>query len=36
MMARRSLTRHLLSWPLGALLVVLVSFVVVGYLTGQM
>jgi two-component system sensor histidine kinase QseC len=35
MMARRSLTRHLLAWALGALLVVWVSFVVVGYLTGR-
>lgn len=34
-MARRSLTRHLLAWALGALLVVWVSFVVVGYTTGR-
>ncbi len=34
MIARRSLTRHLLAWALGALLVVWASFVVVGYLTG--
>ena len=34
-MARRSLTRHLLAWALGALLVVWVSFVVVGYMTGR-
>jgi hypothetical protein len=35
MMARRSLTPHLLAWALGALLVVWISFVVVGYLTGR-
>ncbi|MBP6406517.1 MAG: sensor histidine kinase N-terminal domain-containing protein [Ramlibacter sp.] len=35
MTARRSLTRHLLAWTLGALLAVWVSFVVVGYMTGR-
>jgi len=35
MSARRSLTRHLLAWALGALVVVWVSFVVVGYATGR-
>lgn len=34
MIARRSLTRHLMAWALGALLVVWGSFVAVGYLTG--
>lgn len=35
MTARRSLTRHLMAWTLGALLVVWASFVVVGYMTGR-
>lgn len=33
--ARRSLTRHLMAWALGSLLVVWVSFLAAGYLTGR-
>ena len=33
--AAPSLTRHLIAWVLGALIVVWVSFMVVGYRTGQ-
>lgn len=35
MNSRRSLTRHLLAWALGALAFVWISFVVVGYQTGM-